>query len=317
MNIVFLDAWTTTHGDLSWEPVEKLGHFDFYDRTDPHIIGDKALDAEVVIVNKFPINQQTLACMPNVKYVIVAATGYNNIDRESVEARKIPVSNVRDYSTNSVAQHVFAMLLAIYNKAEHYNAEVKKGRWASSPDFCFYDHSILPLQGKTLGIIGYGAIGNKVAQIGHAFGMHVLATTRDMEKSHPDYVHLVSVQDVISQSDIITLHCALNAATEKLIREETISDMKEGIILINTGRGALLDESDVADALDSGKIAWAALDVLNQEPPALDNRLWGHPRALVTPHIAWAGLQSRQQLIQGIAAHIEAYQSGKIEHRVY
>jgi glycerate dehydrogenase len=316
-NIVFLDAWTTSNGDLPWTPVERLGHFTAFDRTDARLMGDKALDADIVIVNKFPVNRQTLACMPKVKYIVVAATGYNNIDREAVEERGIPVSNVRDYSTDSVAQHVFSMLLAIFNRSEYYHHEVKKGRWAQVPDFCFYDHSIAPLAGKVMGIIGFGAIGRRVADIGHAFGMKVLAVTRDLEKPRPDYVHYVPMDELLAQSDIITLHCALTPATEHLIRAESIAGMKDGVVLVNTGRGQLLDEAAVLDALDNGKISCAALDVLSVEPPSAENRLWQHPKAFVTPHIAWAGRDARRRLLDGIAAHIAAFQQGQLEQRVY
>lgn len=315
--IVFLDAWTTSNGDLPWTPIARLGNFSAYDRTDAHLIGDRALDADIVIVNKFPVNRQTLACMPKVKYIVVAATGYNNIDGEAVEERGIPVSNVRDYSTDSVAQHVFSMLLAICNRSAYYDSEVKKGRWAEGPDFCFYDHSILPLAGKVMGIFGFGAIGRRVAEIAHAFGMKVLAVTRDLEKPRPDYVHYVPMNELLAQSDVISLHCALTPATERLIRAETIAGMKEGVILVNTGRGQLVDEGDVLDALGSGKISCAALDVLSVEPPSSGNRLWQHPNTFVTPHIAWAGKDARSRLIEGIAAHIALFQEGRVEQRVY
>lgn len=316
-NIVFLDAWTTHHGDQDWTSLERLGNFVAYDRTDPQLIGDRALYADILIVNKFPVNDDTLQCMPNLKYIMVAATGYNNIDKEAVERRQIPVSNVRNYSTEGVAQHVFSMLLAMSNRVEYYNREVKSGRWAASPDFCFYDHSISAYAGKTMGIVGYGTIGARVAAIAQAFGMRVLATTRDMSKEKPSYVHFVHQEELFALSDVISLHCALTPETQYLVRKETIEGMKDGVIIINTGRGPLVDSGAVCEGLHAGKVGWLGIDVMEKEPPGAEDPLWGHPGVLVTPHIAWAGQESRKNLIAGLAENLSGFLEGKIIHRVY
>ena len=278
---------------------------------------DRCRSAEIVIVNKFPINELTLRFMPLVKYIVVSATGYNNIDLDAVKKRNIPVSNVRDYSTESVAQHVFAAVFAILNKAEYYNKSVKSGVWAKKEDFCFYDHTITELSGKTIGIMGFGNIGSRVGDIAHAFGMKVLATTRNISKNKPDFVSFVTVENLLTHSDIVSLHIPLSIETESIINELTLNMMKANAILINTARGALVDENALLNALENGTIGGAALDVLRVEPPDASHPLIHHPRCLVTPHIAWASMESRQILLNGIKENILHFKQGNIINPIY
>lgn len=308
--IVFLDAYTNNPGDITFEPLSILGDFVAYDRTSMEELPDRVKHADIVIVNKFKVDEVSLALMENVKYIVVAATGYNNIDVSAVKKRGIPVSNVSGYSIHSVAQHVFASIFALLNRHEYYDAEVKAGRWAKAPDFCFYDQPIFELYGKTMGIVGYGDIGRRVGDLALTFGMKVIVHTRDTSKSKPDPIAFVDLDTLCADSDFVSLHCPLTEETNQLVRKENLRKMKPTAILINTGRGALVHEMDLFYALDHGTIQAAALDVLTQEPPALHNPLLNHPNCLVTPHIAWAGQDARKKLIQGIAENITSYLNG-------
>ena len=265
LKIVFLDAYTNNPGDISFEPIASLGEFRAYQRTDRSELAERAAEAEILIVNKFVIDEAALVLMPKVKYIVVAATGYNNIDVAATSKRNISVSNVRAYSTESVTQHVFALLLAIQNKVEYYDAQVKSGRWAQSADFCFYDHPIFEIAGMTLGLLGYGTIGKRVAQVAAAFGMSVIATTRNMTQEKPDYLQFVDLDTLLTTSDVLSLHCPLTEETREVIQKKNLQKMKSSAILINTGRGALIRENDLFYALDHGLIRGAALDVLTQE----------------------------------------------------
>lgn len=317
--IVFLDAFTNNPGDLSFESISLLGNLKVYDRTENtniELISERCVNAEIVIVNKFPVNEMTLTCMPDVKYIVVAATGYNNIDIESVKKRNIQVSNVKGYSSESVTQHIFASILTLLNKIEYYDHQVKNGRWSASLDFCFYDHSILELSGKTMGIFGYGNIGSRVGKVAHAFGMKIIATVTNKNKEKPDYVTFVDEEAIFRDSDFLSLHCPLTDATSGIINKSNLLRMKNNAILINTARGKLIEERDLFYALDHGLIAGAILDVLTHEPPSITNPLLNHSRSLITPHIAWAGQQSRKKLIEGIASNISAYCSGQWLNRI-
>lgn len=318
--IVFLDAFTNNPGDLSFESISLLGNLKVYDRTENtniELISERCVNAEIVIVNKFPVNEMTLTCMPDVKYIVVAATGYNNIDIESVKKRNIQVSNVKGYSSESVTQHIFASILTLLNKIEYYDHQVKNGRWSASLDFCFYDHSILELSGKTMGIFGYGNIGSRVGKVAHAFGMKIIATVTNKNKEKPDYVTFVDEEAIFRDSDFLSLHCPLTDATSGIINKSNLLKMKNNAILINTARGKLIEERDLFYALDHGLIAGAILDVLTHEPPSITNPLLNHSRCLITPHIAWAGQQSRKKLIEGIASNISAYCSGQWLNRIF
>ena len=318
--IVFLDAFTNNPGDLSFESISLLGNLKVYDRTENtniELISERCVNAEIVIVNKFPVNEMTLTCMPDVKYIVVAATGYNNIDIESVKKRNIQVSNVKGYSSESVTQHIFASILTLLNKIEYYDHHVKNGRWSASLDFCFYDHSILELSGKTMGIFGYGNIGSRVGKVAHAFGMKIIATVTNKNKEKPDYVTFVDEEAIFRDSDFLSLHCPLTHDTSGIINKSNLLKMKNNAILINTARGKLIEERDLFYALDHGLIAGAILDVLTHEPPSITNPLLNHSRCLITPHIAWAGQQSRKKLIEGIASNISAYCSGQWLNRIF
>lgn len=246
-------------GDLSFESISLFGNLKVFDRTestDLELISERCEKAEIVIVNKFPVNEMTLTCMPEVKYIVVAATGYNNIDIESVKKRNIQVSNVKGYSSESVTQHIFASILTLLNKIEYYDHQVKNGRWSASLDFCFYDHSILELSGKTMGILGYGNIGNQW-EVAHAFGMKIIATVPNRDKVKPDYVTFVDEDAIFRDSDFLSLHCPLTDATSGIIKKSNLLKMKNTAILINTARGKLIEERDLFYALDHGVIAGA------------------------------------------------------------
>jgi len=318
--IVFLDAFTNNPGDLSFESISLFGNLHVYDRTDSTdavSIAERCEKAEIVIVNKFPVNELTLAYMPEVKYIVVAATGYNNIDIEAVKGRNIQVSNVTGYSSESVTQHIFASILTLLNKIEYYDHQVKNGRWSSCLDFCFYDHSILELSGKTMGIFGYGNIGSRVGEVAHAFGMKIIATVNNRDRMKPDYVTFVDEEIIFQDSDILSLHCPLTEATSGIIKKSNLLKMKNSAILINTARGKLIEERDLFYALDHGVIAGAILDVLTQEPPSITNPLLNHSKCLISPHIAWAGQQSRTKLIDGIAKNISAYCNNQWLNKIY
>jgi glycerate dehydrogenase len=314
--IVFLDAYTNNPGDISFDCISGLGQLDVYQRTEPSEVAERASDAEILIVNKFVINEEILGLLPNLKYIVVAATGYNNIDLESVRQRNIPVSNVRGYSTESVTQHVFASLLAIKNRIEYYDGQVKIGRWVNSPDFCFYDHPIQELDGLTMGILGYGTIGKRVGQVASAFGMNVIAHTRNTDQPTPDYLEFVDMETLFHKADVLSLHCPLMEETTQIINKVSLKKMKPTAILINTGRGGLINENDLFYALDHGIISGAALDVLVNEPPLIHNPLINHIRCIVTPHIAWASQNARKRLLDGIAENIRSYYNGQVINRV-
>lgn len=314
--IVFLDAYTTNPGDLDFKELEVLGDFSAFDRTDTDNMLLRAEKAEIVIVNKFPINEKTLVFMPKLKYVCVAATGFNNLDVALLKSKNIQASNVRNYSTDSVAQHVFASILAWYNRIEWYNHTVKQGDWAACDDFCYYTSTIHPLNGKILGIAGYGAIGRKVAQLGLAFGMKIKVYSRS-KIENGDAVMQVDKNELLETSDIISLHMPLTEQTLHWMNEAAFLKMKSNVLIINTARGPLVHADDLQSALAEKKIAGAILDVLDVEPPKNPHPVIFEPNCWVTPHIAWAGLEARQKLVQGIIENIKAFQKGEWINRVY
>ncbi len=311
MNIVFLDAYTLNPlNDLDLSILNTLGNITLYDRTSPDQIIERAKDAEIILTNKCPLNAQTISQLPNLKYIGVVATGYNIIDIEAAKARGIIVANVRGYSSASVAQLVFSLILGFTNRvAEH--AQNIETTWSSCPDFCFYHSPLVELEGKTLGIIGLGDIGKKVANIGLGFGMKVLANKRDLTSGGMAGVELCSQEEILQESDFITLHCPLTTDNQQLINKERLTLMKSSAILINTSRGGLVHEQDLADALNTGVIAGAGLDVLSVEPPTLANPLLTAKNTIITPHIAWAGVNARQELLKGVIENIVAFQQGK------
>lgn len=291
MRIVVLDGFTENPGDLSWATLGELGELTVYDHTPPELIGPRIGDAEIVYTNKTPISREMIRAHPALRFIGVLATGYNVVDVAAAKEKGIVVSNIPTYGTDAVAQYVFALLLEICHHVGHHNQAVQEGRWTSCRDFCFWDYPLIELKGKTMGIIGYGRIGRATAAIARAFGMRVLACdTRDAEGT-------VSLDTVLKNSDVISLHCPLFQENTGMINRETISKMKEGVILINTARGPLINEGDLREALLSGKVQGAAVDVLSSEPARMDNPLMGLPNCLITPHIAWANKESRQRLM--------------------
>jgi glycerate dehydrogenase len=314
--IVFLDAYTLSSGDISFDELFALGDVTLYDRTDANELEERAQHAEVIIVNKFVVDENALQLLPHLKYIIVAATGYNNVDIVTCKERGIEVSNIKNYSGDGVTQHVFALMFEAINQVGYYNSTVKAGRWSKSPDFCYYDHSIPSLQGMTIGIIGYGSIGQQVASIARAFGMKVLIHTRNPQLSDDRHLAFVSKDALFKGSDVITLHCPLNENTKEVINKESLGKMKPSAILINTGRGGLINEAALFHALDHGIISMAALDVLQQEPPHPTNPLLYHSKTIITPHIAWANLHSRRNLLSKICICIEAYSKGSVINSV-
>ncbi len=311
MNIVFLDAYTLNPlNDLDISILYTLGNVTLYDRTSPDQIIERAENADIILTNKCPLNAQTISQLPNLKYIGVTATGYNIIDIDAAKAKGIVVANVRGYSSASVAQLVFSLILGFTNRvAEH--AQNIENTWTSCPDFCFYHSPLVELEGKTLGIIGLGDIGKKVANIGLGFGMKVLANKRDLTSGGMTDVELCSQEQIFQESDFITLHCPLTPDNQQLINKTTLTQMKSSAILINTSRGGLIHEQDLADALNAGVIAGAGLDVLSVEPPTKTNPLLTAKNTIITPHIAWAGVNARRELLKGVIENIVAFQQGK------
>lgn len=310
MKIVFLDAYTLNPlNDLDLSILHTLGDVTLYDRTASEQIIERAKDAEIILTNKCPLNAITISQLPNLKYIGVVATGYNIIDIDAAKSRGITVANVRGYSSASVAQLVFSLILGFTNQvAKH--AQNIDNTWTSCPDFCFYHSPLVELEGKTLGIIGLGDIGKKVAKIGLGFGMKILATKRNPAAGGMDDVEICSQEKVFAESDFITLHCPLNIDNQQVINISTLAQMKPSAVLINTSRGGLINESDLANALNEGKIAGAGLDVLSVEPPNKSNPLLTAKNTIITPHIAWAGVNARKELLKGVIENILAFQQG-------
>lgn len=302
MNIVVLDGYAANPGDLSWAPMEKLGALRVYDRTAPQDVAERISDAEIVFTNKVVLNRDLLAGAKKLKYVGVLATGYNVVDVAAARELGVTVTNIPAYSTDSVAQLVFALLLEICHHVGDHSRAVHAGRWSSNPDFCFWDSPLMELRGKTMGIIGYGRIGKRVAEIARCFGMNVLAWTRT-----PRDPECVSLDELLRASDVVTLHCPLFPETKNLINRETIAKMKDGAILINTSRGPVVNDLDLSEALKSGKLYAAAADVATVEPIPADNPLLGLDNMFFTPHIAWATYEARVRLMDIAVENLEAY----------
>lgn len=306
MKIVILDGYTENPGDLSWEGLEKLGELTVYEYTQPQDILSRIADAEVVLTNKTPISEQTIDAKPNLKYIGLLATGFNVVDIDAAKRRGIVVANIPTYGTTAVAQYVFALLLEICHHVGHHNQAVQEGRWTACRDFCFWDYPLIELAGKTMGIIGYGRIGRATAQIARAFGMKVVAYD-----AFATGEELVSLDELLSQSDVISLHCPLTRENTGLINRDTLAKMKDGAIIINTARGPLINEPDLREALLSGKVLGAALDVVAVEPIQSDNVLLGLDNCLITPHIAWAPKESRQRLMDVAVENVAAFLAGQ------
>ncbi|MBQ8610625.1 MAG: D-2-hydroxyacid dehydrogenase [Oscillospiraceae bacterium] len=313
MKIVVLDGYTENPGDLSWDALAQLGELTVYDRTalaDEAEVIRRIGDAEIVITNKTPVTRTVLEACPGVKYIAVLATGYNVVDIACAKERGIPVSNVPAYGTASVSQFAIALLLEVCHHIGHHSRAVAEGRWQQNPDFCFWDHPLIELEGKTIGIIGFGRIGQATGRVAKALGMRVLAYDThqsDAGRAIADYVEL---DTLLKNADVISLHCNLTAENTGLINKETIAKMKDGVILINNARGQLVAEQDLADALNSGKVAAAGLDVVSSEPIRGDNPLLRAKNCLITPHISWAPKESRRRIMDCTVENVRSYQAG-------
>ena len=301
--IVILDGFTANPGDISWAAIEALGNCKIYDRTGEADVVARAADADIVLTNKTLITQKSLAALPRLRYIGVLATGYNTVDVQAAQQRGILVCNVPEYSTPNVTQAVFALLLELTNRTGHHSQTVHEGRWSASPDFCYWDGELVELAGRTLGIVGYGRIGKAVAAVGRAFGMQILAHRRTAS----DDPQFVSLDRLLSESDVVSLHCPLVPDTKELINAAKLAQMKPSAFLINTARGALIHEPDLAAALNTERIAGAGLDVLSVEPPLASNPLLSARNCVMTPHIAWATRNARLRLLEVTAANIRGY----------
>lgn len=314
--IVILDGYAANPGDLSWDALAALGQLTVYDRTQPDETVERAREAEVVLTNKVYIGRQEMEQLPLLRYIGVLATGYNVVDIDAAHERGIVVTNVPAYSTESVAQMVFAHLLTTVNRIEHYALQNRRGRWSDCPDFCYWDTTLTELAGKTFGIVGLGNIGRRVAAIANAFGMRVIALTSKAAEALPPYVGKCSMEQLLSESDVLSLHCPLTPTTRHLINRQSLLLMKPSAILINTGRGPLVCDEDVAEALQAGRLAAYCADVMTQEPPQASNPLLTCDRAYITPHIAWATREARQRLVAVAIANVGAFVDGRAVNRV-
>ena len=315
MKIVILDAYAANPGDLSWDEFAALGELTVYDRTAQEDAAARIGDSEVVFINKVRLTDEIFAACPNLKLVSILATGYNIVDLAAAKRRGITVCNVPGYSTRAVVQMTFALLLEICQQVGLHSGAVHTGRWQTCPDFCFWDRPLIELDGKTMGIVGYGAIGSAVGTVAQALGMKLLVTARH-ERPVPEGARFVSLPELLAQSDVVSLHCPQTAENARMIDAGALAQMKDGAILLNTARGGLLDEQAVADALRSGKLLAAGMDVVSAEPIHADNPLLTAPNCFLTPHIAWAPLETRRRLQAISAENLRAFLAGKPQNVV-
>lgn len=316
MNIVILDAYTANPGDLSWGELAQLGSLTVYERTAAADTIDRCREADIVLTNKVCLHREEMVQLARLKYIGVLATGHNVVDVEAAHERGITVTNIPAYSTDSVAQMVFAHLLTVTNRTEHYAQQLRQGQWSCCPDFCYWDTQLTELSHKTMGIVGLGNIGQRVAHIALAFGMHVIAHTSKPESQLPQGVRKASLTTLFHNSDVVTLHCPLTPDTHHLINRKTLATMRPSAILINTGRGPLVDEQAVAEALAASRLSAYCADVLTEEPPRSGSPLLHCPQAYITPHIAWATREARQRLIDTAVTNVRAFLSGKPQNQV-
>lgn len=310
MKIVVLDGQGVNPGDISWNRIEELGELTVYPRTAPEEVLQHVGDAEIALTNKTVFDANIIAQLKNTKYIGVLATGYNVVDTKAARERGIVVTNIPAYSTDSVAQMVFAHLLNVSNHVEHYAEETRNGVWSRCPDFCYWNKPLFELAGKTFGIVGLGNIGMKVAQIAQAFDMNVLAYTSKTPDQLPEGIRKTTLDGLFGASDVVSLHCPLTDTTRELMNNTSIEKMRDGAILINTGRGPLVNEADVVDALASGKLGAYCADVLSCEPPSPSNPLVGAQHAFITPHVAWATLEARLRLMDIAVNNIKSFLEG-------
>ena len=310
MKIVVLDGYALNPGDLSWDFLKPFGDYTVYDRTPEDQIISRIGDAEIILLNKTPISAAVLAACPSVKLICVLATGYNVVDCAAAKERGIPVCNVPDYGTAAVAQFTFALLLELCHQVGHHGQTVRDGKWCSCPDFCYWDTPQMELAGKTLGIIGFGRIGRAVGRIANAFGMKVIAYNRSQCEEGKAIGSYVNLEELLTTADIISLHCPLSAENTGIIHADSIAKMKDGVILINTARGPLVDEAAITAALESGKVRGFACDVVSSEPMKENNPLKSAPNCIVTPHMAWSPVESRQRIADCTERSIRAFLDG-------
>jgi len=318
MKIVILDGYTENPGDLSWDKIKQLGDVTIYDRTpysDDEIIS-RIGDSEIVLTNKCPINKNIIDSCPSIKYISMLATGYNVVDVKYAAEKNIPVSNIPAYGTESVGQFAIALLLEICHHVQSHSDAVHDGQWEANPDWCFWNYPLIELSGKTMGIIGFGRIGQTTGRIAKAMGMNILATGSRPTRSGEEIAEYTDLDTVLSRSDVIVLHCPLFPETQGIINAANISKMKDGVIIINNSRGQLIVEQDLADALNSGKIYAAAVDVVSTEPIKRDNPLLSAKNCIITPHISWAPKESRQRIMDICAENIQSFIEGNPQNRV-
>lgn len=311
MKICILDGYSLNPGDLDWSPVERLGDVTLFDRTSADKIVERAADADIVLTNKVPFSADTLRQLPRLRFICVLATGYNIIDTEAAARQGVVVANIPAYSTMSVAQMAFAHILNITNHVASYAREVADGKWTNCPDFCFWDSALTELAGKTMGIVGLGNTGMATARIAVAMGMKVVAMTSKSADTLPEGITPAPLDDVLASADVVSLHCPLTPSTRHLINAASIAKMKPSAILINTGRGPLVDEQAIADALNGGRLAAFGADVLSQEPPRGDNPLLSARNCFLTPHIAWATIEARTRLMSTATENVRQFIAGE------
>ena len=316
MKIIVLDGYGLNPGDLTWKGFEELGELTVYDRTSPSELLERAAGAEALVTNKTLITSENMDALPDLKYIGVLATGYNVVDIDAAKARGIVVTNIPAYSTASVAQMVFAHILNITQRVGYYADENKRGRWTKNADFCYWDTHLVELQGKKIGIVGFGNIGQATARIAQAFGMEVCVYSSKPQFALPSGIKKMELDELFGECDVVSLHCPLTPDTKEMVNANRLSKMKPNAILINTGRGPLINEQDLADALNEGKIAAAGLDVLSVEPSVEGNPLLGARNCFITPHIAWATLEARTRLMDIAVQNLESYQKGQIVNNV-
>lgn len=316
MKIVVLDGHALNPGDLSWDCLRQFGEVTVYDRTPEDMVVNRIGDADIILLNKVVITADILDRCPSIKLICVLATGYNVVDCNAAQQRGIPVCNVPAYGTDAVAQFTFALLLEICHQVGHHDRAVHAGRWVESPDFCFWDTPQMELAGKTIGIIGFGRIGRAVGRIARAFGMKVLAYNRSRCPEGAAIGEYVTLEELLQRSDVVSLHCPLTAENRHMINKDTIRMMKDGAILLNTARGPLVDEQALCDALSDGKLRFAAADVAAVEPIPTDSPLLRAPNCILTPHMAWAPVESRQRILDCTVASIRAFMAGSPRNTV-
>lgn len=310
MNIVVLDGYTLNPGDLSWDSLRSLGPCAIHDRSTPAEVLERAAGAEAIITNKAPLGRDMFAALPHLRYVGVTATGYNIVDVEAARERRVTVTNVPAYGTRSVAQHTFALLLELTQHVGRHARSVREGGWARSPDWSYWETPLVELEGLTLGLVGYGRIGQAVARLGEAFGMKVIAAVGGRSRP-PHNVPVVDLDYLFRTSDVVSLHCPLTPETRHLVNSARLALMKPTAFLLNTSRGPLVDEAALADALNGERLAGAGLDVLAQEPPPADHPLFNARNCLITPHLAWATKAARTRLLDVAVENLRAFQAGK------